>query len=599
MSQRRGLREKRVSWNCPVCALKGQPTLLTDSGEELAIAGKVQYIYAIDMGGFVHESDRDSFEHIRGRASLARAMQAATVHAPESFELDADENQTVEDGYNFAAFRTRFKRGWLFNTFRPKPERLSPDRGELAELWKRYPADVGRELAELWKQYSFHVRLSRLGLVEVKLTRPVPGRDGVPGRGAMRLIDAMGLMMSTRISAPGANAESTLALTIAARFVAELMRLVVGEEGEEELLTIGMRPFTEFDPLNRDGRRIIERYTVLMLNHVQCRACGYRIEVKDLWEQHKSAIGAVLEGNLLEGAQRDADGQRKRTLPPIDDAGMQHLRDLGSWQVDLCLFSNERALIYYPSVRMMLNPFVANGETSISYERYWRCIVRIIEHTVSMRTALYILENQTTTSLSEVSDLTRGLIAEERLTRKDRAKIRRMAEQMAKHLSILPVLREALVPSANFRASYAAAKFDYLAEQVFRLSPTLEHIQRNIDEAFEFLQYFKTVQLQNDTEFETNWERFVGKVGLTITAVALFAIAPSFLTDLVGLLEDGRCAQLGPQPPSLVTWLCNNPLPNAVTLYFYIVFIGALAAGIIYFISPVSRRSREAERAGS
>jgi hypothetical protein len=145
--------------------------------------------------------------------------------------------------------------------------------------------------------------------------------------------------------------------------------------------------------------------------------------------------------------------------------------------------------------------------------------VRGIEHTVTLRAAMQIIEYYTTRYLDIVPALTKKVM-DGFVTRDDKEEIGEMSQQVANTFNLLPRLRDVLVPTSSYRASYAIRKFEHL-HAVLNIRDIEEHVERNVDELVSFAQFFTSTALDDD----------INKVGILIGFAALMIAGPSFLND--------------------------------------------------------------------
>src|SRR5438093_12238046 len=84
--------------------------------------------------------------------------------------------------------------------------------------------------------------------------------------------------------------------------------------------------------------------------------------------------------------------------------------DVAAWDEELCLFTGESALIYYPLVDRGL-AYVGGplGLDAHAYSAYWAGIVRGIEHLAAFRSEAQQAARRTTHLLRRIPSLTRKL----------------------------------------------------------------------------------------------------------------------------------------------------------------------------------------------
>lgn len=236
-------------------------------------------------------------------------------------------------------------------------------------------------------------------------------------------------------------------------------------------------------------------------------------------------LAAIVEGVLVQ------DGNNAVNFPIMDEEPYKKLVDLASWRNDLCIFAPERALIYFPAQKI----FIAGRDKTraIDYKYYWECISRGIEHTVVIRAALQNIAFSTTEILENVPRLTERVVDGE-ISSDDTLNILRMARLFSYSFKTLPFLRDILVPSSSFRASYAVNKFEYLND-VLHVKEVKEYVERNVDELVSFVQFFSSMEVQH----ELNQSQIaIDRAGFIIAIAALVITAPSFLNDYQELLGE-------------------------------------------------------------
>ena len=472
---------------------------------------------ALGLRDFIHPDSLDVFDRFRGGRYFAEALRHVTLANTDAFEPDVEENETVRQGYAFSLYRAHLQRHWLFDTF----------------LMRGTPANqpTAPHLAELWPQFSYRIRLSRMGLLEIKLTQSIPQVGvGLPDANVEPLNQALTNLLEIRSQAAQITKEPTqwaLALHCANQFVTALSAIELHDDHGTSLGHI------RFQPVEATRLQLRQRYTVLLLDHLSCARCGKTLVADDLWEANTPIIGSILEGGLV----RNDEG--RYVLPRLHVANLQHLRELATWEEELCVFSPERCLIYYPHREVLMSGL---GDLKATpNEVYWQCVVRGIEHTVAARTALQILEARTTNELGAVSQLNKR-ITDGDIHDDDVRDIRALAQHLSDNFSMLPPLRDVLVPTSAFRSGDAVRMFGYLNDDVFRLPDALQHVQRNIDELIGFLQYFRSIQLQEEIRADSHREQMaaaqLNRVGAAVAIAALLIAAPSFCWDLYSFGKD-------------------------------------------------------------
>ena len=250
----------------------------------------------------------------------------------------------------------------------------------------------------------------------------------------------------------------------------------------------------------------------------------------------------------------------------MDEGSREKFEDLATWKDELCVFAPERSLIYIPEKKIYLSGQI--GTDPVKYEHYWECINRGIEHTIVIRAALQIIEYNTTRDLDDVPRLTQKVVDGE-VSSDDKKEISHMAQAISNTFNVLPLLRDVLVPSSSYRASYAINKFETL-NSVLHLADIKEHVERNVDELVSFIQFFSSMEVQDELNKS---ETSINRIGIVVALVALFVAGPSFLEDYNQLFVDRY---------GLPEW----------TQWVIFFLIGGLAAYLIFPLFKQTRKKR-------
>ena len=463
-----------------------------DPSRDIYASGRIHIFIVLNLRNYVTGIEKMDFERIRGGEAFARELRGLAPSA--HFIEDTREKETTNRGHDFQVFRGHLAEHWLFPTFHLQKKLVEP------------PEDVP---AREWENHEFHVRLSRTGFIEVRITRDLPeaGETIVDILQSQLELSARGTLENRR------SAQVELAMHCANLFVRGLpTEITIHEENSSEKVAFSFR---ELD--RRADVPYRQRYMTMLFSRIVCHKCGNRLEADRLREHHCKTLAAILEGVLVE------EETGRLTLPTMDrDSAV--IKDLASWKDDLCIFAPERALIYFPDKRIYL--FGQTGTEAVPYERYWECIVRGIEHTVNIRAAMQIIEYETTKHLDIVPALTKKVV-DGSVTDADKAEISQMSQEVANTFNMLPQLRDVLVPTSSYRASYAIKKFQHLNAEL-NIKDIEEHVDHNVDELVTFVQFFANMKLED--ELNRN-EDTINRVGIVLGFVALMVAAPSFLSD--------------------------------------------------------------------
>lgn len=525
-------------------------------GEDLRVSGKIHVLLALGLHDFVHPDSRELFDQLRGGRLYAEALRQFAPTSFDQFERDTEEDETVAHGYAFSIYRAHLQRHWLFDTFRM---RNVPENGPSAA-----------HLNTVWPNFEYRIRLSRMGLLEIKLTQLIPSS----GEGVEPLNQSLTNLLEIRSQAAQIAREPitwALALHCANQFIAALPAIELHDDDGTALGHI------RFQTVEATRLQLRQRYTVIMLNHISCAHCGQTLVADDLWQANRSIVGAVLEGGLV----KNAEG--RYVLPRLYEPNLQHLRELATWENELCVFSPERCLVYYPHSDVLMSGL--GDLEAASNELYWRCLLRGIEHCVAVRTALQILEARTTNELGAIARLNKR-VTDGDLAPEDIQGIRVLAQHLSDNFGMLPPLRDVLVPTSAFRSGDAVRIFGYLNDEVFHLPDALKHVERNIDELTSFLQYFRSIQLQEEIRQDGRREQResaqLNRVGAVVAIAALLIAAPSFCWDLYSFTRD----YAGASAQDNFAWL-----RLVATMAYGIAFV-VLLGFVIYFARDRKKNMR-------
>lgn len=502
-------------------------------------SGRVQVFIVINLRNYVPESRRKDFDRLRGGEAFAGALRGALPSG--SFVEDENDRETTSRGHDFQVFRGHLAEDWLFPTYHL--QKNSVERPE------HVPESE-------WRRHEFHVRLSRTGFIEVRITHELP-KDGQNLAGILQ--SQLGLAGHGDGHEHRRSLQIRLALHCANLFVEGLQQeTVIHEKVSNQQIALPFQALQEDDPIPYR-----QRYMTMVFRRIACRKCGGRLGADRLRAEYRTTLAAILEGVLVE----EDDGSL--SLPKMDDDTFD-TKDLASWGDDLCLFSPERALIYFSEKRVYL--FGQTGREAVPYERYWECIVRGIEHTVSIRAAMQSIEYYTTHYLDSVPSLTKKVM-DGFVTRGDKDDIGEMSQQVANTFNLLPLLRDVLVPTSSYRAAYAIKKFEHL-NAVLNIKDIEGHVERNVDELVSFAQFFTSMALDDD----------INRAGILIGFAALMIAGPSFLNDF----KDFFIETYG--WPEWTEWLAFG----IILMFALVLIVSALARLRKFFLSIFARLLRRA-----
>jgi hypothetical protein len=252
--------------------------------------------------------------------------------------------------------------------------------------------------------------------------------------------------------------------------------------------------------------------------------------------------------------------------------------DVASWEQELCLFTGESALVYYPLVGRGL-AYVGGplGLDAHAYNAYWAGIVRGIEHLVAFRAEAQQAERRTTGLLGQVPGLTRK-INDGHLSPEDLSLLDHLAAGLSDIFDNLPELRSMAVSTTAFRADFARRKFDALLREL-AIHDTLELVNTNIEQLNFFLSYYNDMRLQ--------WQGMrTNSLGIVLGAIVLFMAVSSFLADTFNVVD--RLSNPDQDGWMIIAWV--------VTFAIGLVILGLFIRRSRKLFNRINRRMRKAEQ---
>lgn len=418
-------------------------------------------------------------------------------------DISDRERDLINDGDKFSIFRRRLKRRWLIE--------------------KTYKLDMGDG------QESYKVCLMKAGLIEVRKKVLLYDKERDTLLGVLR-----GLLRH-RTTDPISERDPASPIDVAG--IVDVFASQIKKAVNKKLKSRGVdgpiKPFSEADIEKKAAARANrQKYVIILLSNILCSKCDKTIPAAKIHD-NQDVVAAFLQGSLIFDEMSPT-----LQLPSIPARLKERIMDQSTWTDEFCVFGGERCLIYFQPKTVMESPrYVAN------YEDYWRSVVRGIEHTISVRTTLQILEAYTHELIGRIPDLMKTIVLFKANSKsadpKDYAAltdtILELADDVAHAIEILPKLRDVCVPSSAFRSGHAIEKFTFLNEKCFHFSAILENIQQNIDELTNFLLFFKQQQLEMafDAENKKREKRddTLSFIAVIFTIATVYYVFPSFLHD--------------------------------------------------------------------
>jgi hypothetical protein len=465
---------------------------------ELHVTGAARLVLVINLGSFVVAPDADAFRHLRGSEAFAAALRKLRPSAP--FGIDESTGTIEHDAYVLRIFRSRL----LYNHFFPT-YRIAWDNTMRERMLQLGCTDIAH-----WQRWIGRIRLTRNGLAVITLDQPFEDISLIACTEQI-------LELPAHAEQPAAHDQWTIAMSILDAFLDALghqIRLYVGS-GAGTVIR-----FTHTTEAKHTLR--LDRFVVYAIKKIE--RDGRLLLPDELKRDYASTLAAFMESTLVE-----FDGQRRFPQYAEGPARALVAGDVSSWDEELCLFSGESALIYFPLIGRGL-AYVGGplGLDAHAYSTYWAGIVRGIEHLVAFRAEAQQTERRTTGLLSQIPGLTRK-VNDGMLSAEDLALIEHLAMGLSDIFDSLPELRSMAVTTNAFRADVVRRKFDVLIREL-AVHESLELVNTNVEQLNFFLSYYNDMRLQ--------WQgQRTNSLGLGLGAVVLFMAISSFLADTFSVVD--------------------------------------------------------------
>ncbi|MEO7913092.1 MAG: hypothetical protein ABIV47_25870 [Roseiflexaceae bacterium] len=464
----------------------------------LRVTGTARLVLVINLGSFVVESDADAFRHLRGSEMFATALRNLRPSAP--FGIDAATSTVEHDAYALRIFRSRL----LYNHFFPT-YRIAWDSTMRERMLQLGCTDIAH-----WQRWIGRMRLTRNGLAVITLDQPFEDISLITCTEQILELPQHG-------EQPAAHDQWTIAMSILNAFLDAIDHQIKLPTGEGTGSSVH---FTHTTQVKHSLR--LDRFVVYAIKKIE--RDGRLLLPDELKRDYAQTLASFMEGTLVEW-----DGQRR--FPQYAEVPARAIvaGDVSSWDEELCLFSGESALIYYPLVGRGL-AYVGGslGLDAHAYSAYWAGIVRGIEHLVAFRAEAQQTERRTTSLLGQIPGLTRK-VNDGTLGAEDLALIEHLATGLSDIFDSLPELRSMAVTSNAFRADVVRRKFDVLIGEL-AVHESLELVNTNVEQLNFFLSYYNDMRLQ--------WQgQRTNSLGIGLGAVVLFMAISSFLADTFSVVD--------------------------------------------------------------
>jgi hypothetical protein len=476
------------------------PTTTTPVLPEAAlhVTGAARLVLVINLGSFVVAPDADVFRHLRGSEEFAAALRKLRPSAP--FGIDEDTSRIEHDAYALRIFRSRL----LYNHFFPT-YRIAWDSTMRERMLQLGCTDIAH-----WQRWAGRIRLTRNGLAVITLDQPFEDISLIACTEQILELPEHG-------EQPAAHDQWTIAMSILNAFLDAIDHQIKLHTGAGAGSCVHFTHTTQVKHTLR-----LDRFVVYAIKKIE--RDGRLLLPDELKRDYAPTLASFMESTLVEW-----DGQRRFPQYAEEPACALVAGDVSSWDEELCLFSGESALIYYPLVGRGL-AYVGGplGLDAHAYSAYWAGIVRGIEHLVAFRAEAQQTERRTTGLLGQIPGLTRK-VNDGTLGAEDLALIEHLATGLSDIFDSLPELRSMAVTTNAFRADFVRRKFDVLIREL-AVPESLELVNTNVEQLNFFLSYYNDMRLQ--------WEgQRTNSLGIGLGAVVLFMAISSFLADTFNVVD--------------------------------------------------------------
>jgi len=464
----------------------------------LRVTGTARLVLVINLGSFVVAADADAFRHLRGSEPFAAALRKLRPSAP--FGIDQATSTVEHNAYALRIFRSRL----LYNHFFPT-YRIAWDSTMRERMLQLGCNDIAH-----WQRWAGRIRLTRNGLAVIMLDQSFEDISLIACTEQI-------LELPEHDEQPVAHDQWTIAMSILDAFldaIGHQIKLHTSEGADNSV------HFTHTAQVKHTLR--LDRFVVYAIKKVE--RDGQLLLPDELKRDYAPTLASFMESTLVEW-----DGQRRFAPYAAEPAAALVAGDVSSWDEELCLFSGESALIYYPLVGRGL-AYVGGplGLDAHAYSAYWAGIVRGIEHLVAFRAEAQQIERRTTSLLGQIPGLTRK-VNDGTLGAEDLALIEHLATGLSDIFDSLPELRSMAVTTNAFRADVVRRKFDVLI-RALTVPESLELVNTNVEQLNFFLSYYNDMRLQ--------WQgQRTNSLGLGLGAVVLFMAISSFLADTFNVVD--------------------------------------------------------------
>lgn len=428
--------------------------------EKSTISGEIHFFFSVDMREFLTIPNSDGtrrisdpeFEKLQGSKEFAKALR----EMESSLGRDKSSDKIRVEGFNNGIFG-----------------------GVLSTTWLKFPTFCLEDDDGEWL-----IRCSWMGLFEIRLTKTIHKKDKYDFD---RVISEV-LKYRTKLD-EGVRAHDEIwgkvfkNINIFCRSITKFNADVV--------------EFTEYKEEKDISFNQRQRYVLVVAKDIICQKCKSKLPAPALGKSR--VLSALLYSSLV---------SEKATVPEVEkkipDLVELEVKDLSTWDNEICVFGSERGFIYYDP-----NFKIEEFDYNYKYDDHWKWITRGVQHSVTVRAVLQSLQNQIRKVTDQLPELLASLDNPEANDeganpeggkQETNPQAEDLAHSLANVLQIMPQVSSVCIPTVAFRANYAVDKFRYLNDDCFDFPSLLAVLRRDITDASNFLAFSKSYQLQKTVE---------------------------------------------------------------------------------------------------
>ncbi len=397
----------------------------------------------------------------------------------------------------------------------------------LSDDWLSFPTSRIKEGKNLWL-----IRCSWMGIFEVHLIQPIEGEN---------FVDVLDIILQSRSTTSDNDKDSIW------NKVFDKIKQFCAEKSQE-LGKTGLRfhyPKNFLVSLPEESISFAERqrYVVVLARKITCNC-----------KEPKRLSGElIIKNNLLPAMLSSSlvyDGGDKK-IPDLNKT--ERVKNFSTWEDEICAFGSERGFIYY-----QFRGKVAE-KNEHNYDQYWQYIIRGVQHTVTVRATLHMLQSQIKNLTDDLPELIANVdnnsdVSELHMLQSQIKNLTddlpelianvdnnsdvsdKLAKSLSNILQTMPKVNNICITTVAFKANYVVDKFKHLNNNCFNFPEVLRILRHDVADVSAFLQFAKSHQLRLAVENRRKEEGLKDGKRHIITTIAAFGaivfVAPTAINDL-------------------------------------------------------------------